>query len=209
MKKLLIFDFDGTIANTLNGMYEIYLIMAKKYKIDVLTKEAFIAYKKLPILERLQKQNIPLYVIPKIVSDSQKLQMSFLSEAKPFEGIHNLLHELKTMYTLIIVSSNKKDFIKAFLKNHDLMVFDKIYGKAQLFGKAETIKKAIKKMKSHTIDSLYIGDETRDIVACRELQLDIISVSYGYDDKTLLVKEGAKHLIDAPNALLSMIKSFH
>jgi phosphoglycolate phosphatase len=209
MKKLLIFDFDGTIANTLNGMYEIYKVIAKKYKIEVLSKEAFIAYKKLPILERLQKQNVPFYAIPKIISDSQKLQMKFLSEAKPFEGMKDVLDTLKTMYTLIIVSSNKKDFIKAFLKTHDMMVFDKIYGKAQLFGKAETIKKAIKKMKSQIEDSLYIGDETRDIVACRELQLDIISVSYGYDDKTLLVKEGAKHLIDAPNALLSMIKSFH
>jgi phosphoglycolate phosphatase len=209
MKKLLIFDFDGTIANTLNGMYEIYLIMAKKYKIDVLSKEAFIAYKKLPILERLQKQNIPLYVIPKIVSDSQKLQMSFLSEAKPFEGIYTLLHELKTMYTLIIVSSNKKDFIKAFLKNHDLMVFDKIYGKAQLFGKAETIKKAIKKMKSTIDDSLYIGDETRDIKACQELNLDIISVTYGYDDISLLKLSGATHIVSTPDDLLKTITSFH
>lgn len=209
MKKLLIFDFDGTIANTLNGMYEIYKIMAKKYKLDVLSKEAFIAYKKLPILERLQKQNIPLYAIPKIIRDSQKLQMTFLTEAKPFEGIKDVLNELKTMYTLVIVSSNKKDFIKAFLKTHDMRVFEKVYGKAEIFGKAKKIKKALRKMHAQVTDTIYIGDETRDLKACQELNLDIISVSYGYDDKSLLVAEGATHIIDTPNALLSAISSFH
>lgn len=209
MKKLLIFDFDGTIANTLNGMYEIYKIIAKKYNIDVLSKEAFIEYKKLPILERLQKQNVPFYAIPKIIRDSQKLQMTYLSEANPFEGMKDVLNTLKTMYTLIIVSSNKKDFIKAFLKTHDMMVFNKIYGKAEIFGKAKKIKKALKKMHAQVTDTIYIGDETRDVVACRELHLDIISVSYGYDDKSLLVAEGATHIIDTPSALLSAISSFH
>ena len=209
MKKLLIFDFDGTIANTLNGMYEIYKIMAKKYKLDILSKEAFIAYKKLPILERLQKQNIPLYAIPKIIRDSQKLQMTFLTEAKPFEGIKDVLNELKTMYTLIIVSSNKKDFIKAFLKTHDMKVFEKVYGKAEIFGKAKKIKKALKKMHAEVTDTIYIGDETRDLKACQELNLDIISVSYGYDDKALLLAEGAMHIIDKPHDLIETIQSFH
>jgi phosphoglycolate phosphatase len=209
MKKLLIFDFDGTIANTLNVMYEIYKIMAKKYKLDILTKEAFIAYKKLPILERLQKQNIPLYAIPKIIRDSQKLQMTFLTEAKPFEGIKDVLNELKTMYTLIIVSSNKKDFIKAFLKTHDMKVFEKVYGKAEIFGKAKKIKKALKKMHAEVTDTIYIGDETRDLKACQELNLDIISVSYGYDDKALLLAEGAMHIIDKPHDLIETIQSFH
>lgn len=208
MKKLLIFDFDGTIADTMEVMYKIYVTMAEKYNMPILSKDDLQAYKKLPLKERLSRQGIPFYMVPKILSESQSMQLQFLEDAKPFEGIHELLHTLKKHFSLVIVSSNRKSFIKPFLKKHDLMVFDKIYGKAQLFGKADTIQKAIKKEKAHIETSLYLGDETRDLMACQELNLDMIAVSYGYDDKSLLENEGAKVIVDRPVDLLKSIKEF-
>jgi phosphoglycolate phosphatase len=209
MKKLIIFDFDGTIADTMSMTYRIYERMATKYGMPVLSKEAFQSYKKLPLKERLNKQGIPFYMVPKLLSESQMLQDEFKDEAVPFEGMEEVLENLNKTFKLIIISSNHKKFIKYFLKSHEINVFKKVYGKAALFGKAGVIKKVLKKLGYDKSEAIYVGDETRDIIACKELGIDLISVSWGYDDKSLLEKENALMIAKTPKDILSFVKSLY
>lgn len=209
MKKIIIFDFDGTIADTMSMTYHIYEKMAQKYGMPVLSREVIQAYKKLPLQERLNKQGIPFYMVPKLLSESQVLQKEFKDEAIPFEGMIDVLNELSETFKLIIISSNHKKFIKYFLKSYDISFFDKVFGKAALFGKASVIKKALKKLGYKKSEAIYVGDETRDIMACRELGIDLISVSWGYDDISLLEKEEASMIAKTPNDIKSFVQSLY
>mgnify|MGYP001554125436 CR=1 FL=1 len=209
MKKIIIFDFDGTIADTMSMTYHIYEKMAQKYGMPVLSREAIQEYKKLPLKERLNKQGIPFYMVPKLLSESQMLQKEFKDEAVPFEGIIDVLNELSETFKLIIISSNHKKFIKYFLKSYNIFLFDKVFGKAALFGKASVIKKALKKLGYKKSEAIYVGDETRDVMACRELGIDLISVSWGYDDISLLEKEEASMIAKTPNDIMSFVKSLY
>ncbi|MGA0351415.1 MAG: HAD-IA family hydrolase, partial [Acholeplasmataceae bacterium] len=204
-----LFDFDGTIADTMSMTYHIYEKMAQKYGMPVLSREVIQAYKKLPLQERLNKQGIPFYMVPKLLSESQVLQKEFKDEAIPFEGMIDVLNELSETFKLIIISSNHKKFIKYFLKSYDISFFDKVFGKAALFGKASVIKKALKKLGYKKSEAIYVGDETRDIMACRELGIDLISVSWGYDDISLLEKEEASMIAKTPNDIKSFVQSLY
>ena len=95
------------------------------------------------------------------------------------------------------------------MKSHNITLFDKIFGKAALFGKASVIKKVLKKLGYKKSEAIYVGDETRDILACRELGIDLISVSWGYDDISLLEKEEAKMIAKTPSDIMSFVKSLY
>jgi phosphoglycolate phosphatase len=71
------------------------------------------------------------------------------------------------------------------------------------------MKKAIKKAKSKVKKAIYIGDETRDYQACQELKLDMVAVSWGYEDIDVLMKENIPWIAKTPEDVLAMIESFH
>lgn len=208
MKSLIIFDFDGTIANTEEASYKVYEQMTQIYGVPQMSKEELKAYKKKPLKQRIKETGIPYYLLPKIMSESQSKLTKFMQDAYPFDGIPFLLEKLSKMNKLVVVSSNNKKIIKKFLKDHDIDVFEKVYGGAALFGKSAMIKKAIKKMKSKVKHALYIGDETRDYQACKELKLDMIGVSWGYEDISVLESEQLSYIANNPEQLSELISTF-
>jgi phosphoglycolate phosphatase len=207
MKKLIIFDFDGTIANTEDASYQVYQLMTEQYGVPQMSKEELLTIKKMPLKQRIKAQGIPYYMLPKLLSESQSKLSQFMNEAKPFEGIANAIKKLKTEKKLIIVSSNHKKIIKKFLEKEKLDVFIKVFGGAALFGKSAMIIKALKKMNIDPKNAIYIGDEVRDIQACKEINLDIISVSWGYDDISLLQQEDAHLIASSVTEMMDLIKA--
>lgn len=206
MKALVIFDFDGTIANTEEASFAVYEQMTKQYNIHPMSKTELRSIKRLPLRKRIQSHGIPYHRLPKLIMESQTQMSRHMEHAYPFEGIPLLLESLKKNKKLIIVSSNNKKLIKTFLKRHGLNHFVKVYGGAALFGKAKTIKKALNKMNVDVDESIYIGDETRDIEACKAIGLDMIAVSWGYDDRTLLIEEQAPYVANTVDELMQIIK---
>lgn len=209
MKELIIFDFDGTLANTEEASYQVYEQMTEIYGVPQMSRDELKAFKKKPLKQRIKETGIPYYLLPKIVSESQSKLTKFMKDAFPFEGISYLLEKLSKRFQLIVVSSNHKKIIKKFLKDHNIDVFEKVYGGAALFGKANNIKKAIKKAKSKVKKSIYIGDETRDYHACQELKLDMIAVSWGYEYIEVLLEENIPMIAKTPEDVLSMIETLH
>ena len=54
-------------------------------------------------------------------------------------------------------------------------------------------------------DVVYIGDEERDIAACKKCKISIIAVTWGFDSKELLEKNNPHYLADTPKELLEII----
>jgi phosphoglycolate phosphatase len=205
MKTLIIFDFDGTIADTEDISYEIYKEMTQLYNVPEMDKKTLLEAKKKPLKSRILEQGIPFYLLPKLMSEAQSKVLSYIDQAKPFEGIKDVIKELAKTKNLIIVSSNRKKVIKTFLKQHHLKYFSHIYGGAALFGKAAVIKKAIRKMKVKHQDVCYVGDETRDIEACKTIKVDIISASWGFEDEMLLQSYNQHYTASKPSDILKYV----
>lgn len=63
-------------------------------------------------------------------------------------------------------------------------------------------------MKKHDLrphQLLYVGDEHRDIVACQEVKVPVVAVTWGYDSQELLEKAKPNHLAHVPNDLLTLL----
>jgi phosphoglycolate phosphatase len=186
MKKLVIIDFDGTIADSSSYAYDIYVDLMTRLSRPVLDQEQFELMRKKPLKERIKQAGIPLYKIGRLVKLTKTLQKQYVLKTTLFPGIRNLLMMLKDHYELAIVSSNTVSNIKRFLTAHDLDIFASIIGNQGIHGKAKALKKTLKAFNLAKDHALYVGDETRDIRAAKKARLPIVSVAWGFDHRELL-----------------------
>ena len=207
MLKAIIFDFDGTIADTKDISYYVYCDLAKKYNIEIIDKKSYDALSELPLNKRLSHFGVPFYKLPKLVKIAIPLFRQYLKEAPVFPDLEDVLDYLKEQgYLLIILSSNHQKNINHFLELHNINHFSDVYAKASLFGKDKKIKKLLRKHKLSKDEVVYIGDEERDILSCKKAGVKIISVPWGYDDIKLLEAANPDFLIKNGRELIGIIE---
>lgn len=184
---IIIFDFDGTIANTLKLADQVYLELSMRYQLKRFSKDEIHELKHLSFQERLKMHHISVFKLPRMIRRTRKIVSKIILNTEPFPKINDLIQTLiHEDYRVCIVSSNSKKNIKSFLKFHQFPSFDHILGNASFFGKDRHIKKLMKKYKDGRF--LYIGDEIRDIISTKEVNCPIIAVTWGYDSYELLQK---------------------
>jgi len=205
-KKHLIFDFDGTIVDSLDLLVKIYNQICHNYSclpVDIKDKEEL---RKLKSQEVLKRYKINFFKIPFLLLKVRANFKSRISEVKIFDGISNVLRELKSNdFDLYILTSNSKENVTFFLKSNNLLdVFTSVYSSSNVFGKDKSIKRFLKSENIKKEECIYIGDETRDIEAMKRINMPIISVSWGFNSREALLKLNPDEVVDKPSDLLSL-----
>ena len=183
MKKV-IFDFDGTLANSLPVVVSIAGDLLK-YEASQNQIESF---RNMTIKQVLKEIGVPLYKVPGILVKGRPLLQKRMHEVMIFPGLENVIKELASNgHKMYVVSSNSVGIINKFLTNyHPKQYFGGVYGNVGLFSKAQALKKVMKREGFVVEDSIYIGDEVRDIEAARKINMPIISVAWGYNGRQIL-----------------------
>lgn len=126
-QKTIIFDFNGTIADTSKIAFNAINKMSEKYNYKKLTFKEANSLRDKGMMEIIKMYNVPLYKIPFILKDVRKEMEGNIKEAKIYEGIKELIIKLKKeKLFLAIVSSDSEDNIRSFLKDNKINIFDKI-----------------------------------------------------------------------------------
>jgi phosphoglycolate phosphatase-like HAD superfamily hydrolase len=202
-----IFDFDGTLADTANTNLMIIRQFHKEYDLKYVHNDDIEFYRGLTAQEIFKQLKIPKFRIPFILRRARRELSKHIHQQQPFAGWHETLASLKSQGDrLFILSSNSASNILTFLNNHQMRdYFDAIDSGTSLFGKARSLKKMIKTQRINPQTAYYIADETRDIEAAKKVGIPMISVTWGYNNKTILKKMNPEYLIESPNELLSLI----
>ncbi len=205
-KKVIIFDFDGTLADTFSTVVEIVNSLAHEYGYEPLGIELISALRHKRAQDIIKIFKIPIWRIPKLLFTVKEALGKKISDLELFDGISEMLQDLKKEgYVVGIVSSNKVDTIEEFVKKNNIDLFDFIYSEKDLFGKSRVLKNLMKKKGLFAQDVMYVGDETRDIEAARGAGIQIVSVSWGFNAVEALEKLSPDHLINHPSELLPII----
>jgi phosphoglycolate phosphatase len=83
-------------------------------------------------------------------------------------------------------------------------IFDSIYSASTIFGKAKVLKSMMKTNKIDKDLCVYIGDETRDIQAAKEVGLESIAVSWGYNTLDILSTYEPTYLCKVPKDIFEL-----
>ncbi|WP_286922922.1 MULTISPECIES: HAD hydrolase-like protein [Lysinibacillus] len=204
--KYIIFDFDGTLADSTAVFASAWNTLAQKYKFKGIEFKEIESLKKLSMAERSKLFDFPMYKLPMILPQFYRLYRQSLNEVHLYEGIKDVLMEIdKRGYKILIISSNSQENILEFLKMNGIQCVSNVLCSNRIFGKDKVLKKFLKDSSSSASDVLYIGDEQRDIVACKKVGVPIIWVSWGYDSIEVILQEEPEYKVNAPKEILDII----
>jgi phosphoglycolate phosphatase len=199
----LIFDFDGTLADTKSAVIQIYNNLAVEYHVKEIK---FDADTDKPLQDILKDLNISQFKTLKIISSIKKELQAVLHSLKAFDGICDLLMDLKSQNRrLFIISSNDSLVIKNFLLNNHIDCFEHIHSDSTLFGKHHLIKKLMLSYKLDPSETVYIGDEIRDIISSQKAKIKTIAVSWGYQNRNVLAKYKPDKIVSKPSEISDII----
>ncbi|WP_336634035.1 HAD-IA family hydrolase [Lysinibacillus fusiformis] len=204
--KHIIFDFDGTLADSTAVFASAWNTLAQKYKFKGIELKEIDTLKKLSISERSKLFDFPMYKLPMILPQFYKLYRQSLNDVHLFEGMKEVLLEIdKRGYKILIISSNSKDNIVEFLKMNGIHCVTDVLCSNRIFGKDKVMKKFLKESNVSATEVIYIGDEQRDIVACKKAGVPIIWVEWGYDAIEVIQNEEPEYKVATPEEILEII----
>ncbi len=206
MKRIIIFDFDGTIADTFLIGANILNDLSPKYGYKRLTDAEIQTMRDYTVQEMFKTMHVPFYKLPFMVSDVKKELNKQIDSFKPIKGMDALINELKKKgYQLGLITSNNKNTVEVFLRKNKLDLFDYIYTGTTIFGKARVILGFLQKHSFNKEEAVYIGDEIRDIEATKKVGISIIAVTWGFNSRKGLQRFQPEFLIDKPSEILSVL----
>jgi len=201
----LIFDFDGTLADSLPVIWEIIDELLQANNLPPLTKKQQKIIQNKSPREIINQWHIPLVKIPLLLAKGKKIMNEKMQKIHPVVGIIPVLKKLRQKGTKMgIVSSNSLANIQLFLTNYHLELFDFIE-KTSFFNKKNVLIKTLAQQRLSLNNTVYIGDEVRDIQACQAIGLRIIAVSWGFNSESKLAAAKPDFLINKPQDILTIL----
>lgn len=205
-KKIIIFDFDGTLVDSFGYVVEAFNSVSEKYNLKKVPTGELEVLRNLSSREFLKELNVSFWKIFFVVRAARKELGKQIDGVKLFVGIENVLAELKKRgYVLCVLTSNSQENIDYFFKKNNSAIFDGVYGGCGLFGKRRFMKKILKKYNCNASEAISVGDETRDIEAAKKCKIISVAVSWGFNSKNILEKFQPDFLVDRPEELLKII----
>lgn len=200
----IIFDFDGTIANTFD------------YAVTFLSREAGAALNKdqkaalhgLSMSKIARKLGIPWRRMPRMFFKGRREMNPAMNNMEPFGGMPEVLKELRSKrHELFILSTNTTRNIDKFLKHHKMEdYFSEVYGGVGMFGKAPALRRLLREQHIETEDAIYIGDELRDVMAARSLGVRTIAVTWGFARSADLKAQGPDGIAKRTGDIIGLIE---
>ncbi|MGE4282667.1 MAG: HAD-IA family hydrolase [Clostridia bacterium] len=206
MIKYIIFDFDGTLADSQEVGISAANRLAEKHKFKKIEQKDIQHLKNLSVTEKFKFLNFPLYKIPFWSAEFYNLYKQSIKEIVLFNGMEEVLEELhNTGYHIAIISSNSEHNIREFLQNNQIDYIKEIFCSNKIFGKDKIIRKFLKMYMLKECEVIYIGDELRDIMACKKSGIRVIWVGWGYDIIEMVKKEDPNYMVNKPEEILNIV----
>jgi phosphoglycolate phosphatase len=180
--KLVIFDFDGTLADSYPWFRRVLNHVAKKFRFKPVEwdSEAELLRGK-SAREILDYLGVSYWKVPFISRHMRSLMTRDIEEIHLFDGTNHMLRRLSDIHiALAIVSSNSKSNVRRVLGPETASLIDYYACGAAIFGKSAKIGTVLRKSNVSVDDVIYVGDEIRDLEAARHAGLAFGAVAWGY-----------------------------
>lgn len=206
-----IFDLDGTLLSTLDDLAastNYALRWAGMPERTVEEVRMFVGNGVKLLMERAIPNGINN---PKFEETYGKFREHYmehnLDTTCPYEGIPELLRELKRRGKKLAIVSNKfyaatQELAKHFFPD----TIEVAIGERDSIRKKpapDTVLEALKQLGASKDNAVYIGDSDVDIMTAKNCDLPCISVLWGFRDKDYLIKHGGTIFVDKPSEILS------
>ena len=205
-KSVLLFDLDGTLTDPGLGITNSVIYALQKFDISVSDRTSLYKFIGPPLRESFER----FYGFSPEKSElAVKYYREYFStqglyENEVYDGIPDLLRELKERgKTLVVATSKPEKFAVEILKHFGLYGYFDFVAGATMDGtrdrKADVIRYALEGCHvAEKSEAVMIGDRKHDILGAKENGLSSIGVLFGYGSREELEAAGASFIIEKP-----------
>ena len=211
---IAIFDLDGTILNTLEDLADStnYALKTCGYPERTMDEvRQFVGNGIRKLMERAVPEGTPVEEIDQVHETfTAHYKVHCADKTRPYDGIMELLQNLKKDGCKLAVVSNKADYgVQELCKQYFDGVFDFAVGEREGIRKKpapDSVNEVLKTLGCSRDRAVYIGDSDVDIQTAANAQMDHIIVEWGFRDVPFLIAKGAKVLVEKPEEILEIVE---
>lgn len=217
MYRTYIFDLDGTLLDTLQDLansvnYALQQHHMPTHSLDDIRR--FVGNGVRRLMERAIPDGAENPDFEAVFADFRQHYMHHsLDTTRPYDGIPEVIRELKGRGCRLAVVSNKMMAATQQLVAHFFPEIDVAIGEHEAAGirkkpAPDTVLEALRQLNvsienaDHNV--VYVGDSDVDILTAQNSGIPCISVLWGFRDRDFLLAHGATTLINTPSELLSV-----
>ncbi len=203
MYKAVIFDFDGTLCDTGEGIFKSARYALEAFGYDIPKDENLSYFIGPPLLIVFQEHfNVSVTEAEELVKKyRERYTNKGLYECELYDGIIPLLASLKKEgFKLAIASSKPKLYIEQLLEKFSISkYFDAVCGvdfKVDCEPKQSIVSRCLEELECEAEDALVVGDRSYDIEGAAACSVDSAGVLWGYGTKFEFIESGATYIAE-------------
>ena len=211
--KLVIFDLDGTILDTLEDLKQALNHALTFYEYPTRTLDevrCFVGNGIRKLIKRAMPENALDTDIDRVFAEFNKYYALHCADyTKPYEGVVELIRKLRNNGIKTAVVSNKADYgVQELCDKYFNGLFDYAVGEREGVNRKpspDAVYEVLSHLNIEKDESVYVGDSEVDIKTAKNADMESIIVSWGFRDKEYLYEQGAVCIVNDCDALEAMI----
>jgi len=186
--RLVIFDFDGTLANSLPWFSRVLNDVADRYHFKRVAAHEEDLLRAMDPRSLMRHLGIPAWRLPLIVRYMRKRKSQELDQTHLFDGVDRMLRRLADAdIATALVTSNTEPNVRTILGAANANLIRYFECGASLFGKAPHFRKVLRRSRTPADEAICIGDELRDLEAAQKVGIAFGAVTWGFSMPEALV----------------------
>ncbi len=207
--KLIIFDLDGTVLDTLADLTAALNFALQKNGMPQRTLPEVRSFVGNGI-RKLIERGVPAGTAPEAVDAVHADFTAYygahcMDATAPYSGVREAIAALRAAgYNTALVSNKTDDAVQKLISGMFPGDFDYAAGEKPGVRRKPAPDMVIAALAALGVapeDAVYVGDSEVDLATAKNAGLPCVSVTWGFKDRAFLLEHGAKTLIDAPEAL--------
>jgi phosphoglycolate phosphatase len=211
--KNILFDFDGTLTDSKEGITKSVQYALRKFGISVDNLDKLDKFIGPPLIDSFMEYcNFSREDAEAAVEFYRdRFSKKGIHEHKAYEGIRDLLIKLKeSRFKLFVATSKPTIYAASILKDLKLFSYFHAVVGCELNGirnkKGEVINYVIDQYNlKNKKDIVMVGDRSHDVIGAKENEIDVIGVTYGYGSGEELKGAGATYLAESTEDIFSIV----
>ncbi|WP_126147308.1 HAD-IA family hydrolase [Synechococcus elongatus] len=203
----IIFDFDGTLVDSLPTVVAIANAHAPDFGYDPIDERDYAQLRQWSSRTIVRRAGLSPWQQARLLQRVQRQLGDCLPALQLFPGVADLLAQLRSRSLCLgILSSNSRQNIEAFLQRQGLRsLFSVIQAGTPILSKRRALSQLVAREGWQPAAVMYVGDETRDVEAARQVGLIAVAVTWGFNDRQSLVAACPDWLLETPSDLLQAV----
>lgn len=204
--RLVIFDFDGTLADSAGWVRGVLNDVARRYGFRTLTAEEFTMLRGQDNRAIVRYLGVPMWKVPLVAAHMRRLMRRDAGGIALFAGVDDLLRGLAAEGVILaIVSSNAEDNVRRILGPENAALIAHYECGASIFGKRSRFRRVLRRAGIPPAQAIAVGDETRDLEAAALAGLAAGAVGWGYATPELLRRHGPTLMFDSVGHMAAVL----